>query len=406
MNVPKILKVAKIFTNRTVFRYIPAAGTLILSQQLLRSQNDNVYSDFALFISFGSLLPIVDFGYSSRIMLSNGERSHLQSGLSYSIVVFFVVLVFTCIGILSDTIEPTRYVSFVVGAAVILPVYFLSRHCYVVQGPDKFNLKSMAAYPLLMAGLLAGLHFSLLSPVTVSVTGSLAVIFAPFVMGLRRDDFLAFRGLRILDAPREMMIAIGDSRNLHLTLAALIAFVGAWSNIIFLRWYGTDSDVVEYDLVWRLASVTMFSQIVLNHSLPRIVRSLSESNGSIFLIYQKTFLRSILLTLCQLIVLAFLWIPYQRFLGKTIDVLTFGSGVMMSVVFAFGIPGNYILQASGRFSQLHFVFASSAAIAIALKFSWGAADGLSAHEAFLSTAIGYSVGVLLLHAFVHRVREL
>lgn len=381
MNFLKIKRAS----SRLLVRYLPAVGTLLLSKVLLDSYSSEDYVTFALITSFAALVPVLDIGGGTRAVLALGAPDKISQ------LLLLPMLVSVLIGV-GWLISGSEQILHVFLLSVPVAVWVVARGNYSFDGADRFNNRALLAYPIGFLGIFAAIRLDL--------------NWASYACGLFVVYFLQIAGVRpryIADVAKSFSSSIKlrqlipTNSNMLITLLSIVAFIGAWGNVLFLKYFSNDQEVIIYDLIWRLLSVTFFAQIYLTHSLPKVVRAFDEDKDDKTI--KSTYLQLMSVASSLAILQAAFVVPalpfYSAFFGFDYYWGDVAAGLFMCLVFALFIPINHICLATGRLSTLIGLSVTSALLSVVLKILLPA----SVQSAFLSSAFGY-FGPLLVGSYL------
>lgn len=361
--------------SRLLVRYIPAVGTLWLSKLILEKYSVDDYAIFALLVSFAALVPILDFGGGTKAVLVSGDPEQVSK------LVFPPVFISITLGVIW-LVSRNDLVFSIFLISIPVTLYVVARGNYASDEADVFNKRALRFYPLGLVCVMAALHLDARWPVYIT---ALFVVYFASIAGfrpayVRNVSRFAYEG--------RWAGVVPDATSLKIVVLSAIAFVGVWSNIVYLSMFGTAADVQTYDLVWRILSVTYFAQLYLSHSLPEVVRIVNaeghRSNAVTLLHYIGL---TILLMVVQVVVITLIFPAYAWYFGFAFHWSDVASGLFMCFVFGIFIPINQMLIASKRFNVLFILLGGSALFAVILKLFFVP----STQNAFLTSGLGYLI---------------
>lgn len=370
----RLLSLNKILP-RLLVRYVPAAGTLLLSKLMLEKYTVDEYAFFALLVSFSALVPILDFGGGTKAVLVSGDPECVSR------LVFPPMLISLALGVLW-LVFSTDLVFHIFLLSIPVTLYVVAKANYAIDGVDAFNKRVLVFYPLGLVCVIVMLGLDAKWPIYVT---AIFVIYFASIAGFR---FAYIRNvLRFVDVGR-WLESVPDATSLKIVVLSAIAFFGVWSNVAYLSMFGTAADVQTYDLVWRVLSVTYFAQLYLSHSLPDVVRIVNAEGRHINLVTLMQYIKlTILLILLQAVVITLIFPAYAGYFGFSFNWGDVAAGLLMCCVFGLFIPINHILLASGRFNILICLLGVSALCAVVLKLFFVP----NAQNAFVTSSLGYLI---------------
>jgi len=364
--------------SRLLVRYIPAAGSLWLSKLMLDKYSVNDYAVFALLVSFAALVPILDLGGGTKAVLVSGDPEKVAKLVSPPL---FMCIALGVLWLISR--NELIFSFFMLSIPVVL--YVVARGNYAINGSDTFNKRALLFYPLGLVCVIAALE--LYARWVIYLT-AIFVVYFTLIAGVR-SEYIRRVG-HFVRVGRWSDI-IPDTASLKIVVLSVIAFIGAWSNVTYLKLFGTAADVQTYDLTWRMLAVTFFAQLYLSHSLPEIVRNItgkSNNYNSTILLHHS--ILNVLLILAQFIVVALIFPLYAKFFNFDPNWRDVAAGLFMCFIFGMIIPINQVLLATARFKILICLFGASALASVGLKFFIEP----STQNAFLSSGLGYLIALV------------
>lgn len=378
-------------TSRILTRYIPALGTLVFSKSLVETRTVEEYATFALLVSLSAVVPVLDFGGGTKSILVSGEQRQVASLLCAP------TLLTILLGILY-LIIPSEITLSIFFVSLPIGLYIVARGNYARGGADKFNKRSLFLYPLGFVSIISIVQTSWYWSIYAS---ALFTIYFFSIAGLE-PSYLR-KTLKLVVQEEKWIHVCPNKESVKLTLLALIAFAGVWGNITYLQFLGMAAEVKEYDLIWRIISITFFAQIYLSHSLPEVVElsNSKKDNKIIYILVQFTSIAAIL-SLVQIGLIVLVLPEYAGYFNFELNWGTARSGLFMCFVFSIFIPINHILLARNNYAILALLLGSSASLSVLMKFFMEP----TAANAFLSSGLGYLPAVICGLTYIWKQRKI